>query len=43
MLYLPSSLTVLGGNVIASEYASIFQALGVKVTMVDRYPTPLGF
>lgn len=43
MLYLPSSLTVLGGGVIASEYASIFQALGVKVTMIDRYPMPLGF
>jgi NAD(P) transhydrogenase len=43
MLYLPSSLTVLGGGVIASEYASIFQALGVNVTMIDRYPTPLGF
>lgn len=43
MLYLPSSLTVLGGGVIASEYASIFQALGVKVTMIDRYPQPLGF
>jgi len=43
MLYLPKSLTVLGGGVIASEYASIFQALGVKVTMVDRYPLPLGF
>jgi NAD(P) transhydrogenase len=43
MLYLPSSLTVLGGGVIASEYASIFQALGVEVTMIDRYPTPLGF
>ncbi|MGS2718211.1 Si-specific NAD(P)(+) transhydrogenase [Eionea flava] len=43
MLYLPSSLTVLGGGVIASEYASIFQALGVKVTMVDKYPQPLGF
>lgn len=43
MLYLPSSLTVLGGGVIASEYASIFQALGVKVTMIDRYPAPLGF
>jgi len=43
MLYLPSSLTVLGGGVIASEYASIFQTLGVKVTMVDRYPRPLGF
>lgn len=43
MLYLPSSLTVLGGGVIASEYASIFQALGVNVTMIDRYPQPLGF
>lgn len=43
MLYLPSSLTVLGGGVIASEYASIFQALGVNVTMVDKYPQPLGF
>lgn len=43
MLYLPSSLTVLGGGVIASEYASIFQALGVQVTMIDKYPRPLGF
>ncbi len=43
MMYLPKSLTVLGGGVIASEYASIFQALGVKVTMIDRYPNPLGF
>lgn len=43
MLYLPKSLIVLGGGVIASEYASIFQALGVKVTMIDRYPKPLGF
>lgn len=43
MMYLPKSLTVLGGGVIASEYASIFQALGVNVTMIDRYPTPLGF
>lgn len=43
MLYLPNSLVVLGGGVIASEYASIFQALGVTVTMVDKYPRPLGF
>ncbi|RMF18650.1 MAG: Si-specific NAD(P)(+) transhydrogenase [Gammaproteobacteria bacterium] len=43
MIYLPRSLIVLGGGVIASEYASIFQALGVKVTMIDRYPMPLGF
>lgn len=43
MMYLPKSLTVLGGGVIASEYATIFQALGVKVTMIDKYPRPLGF
>jgi NAD(P) transhydrogenase len=43
MIYLPQSLTVLGGGVIASEYASIFASLGVRVTMIDRYPQPLGF
>lgn len=43
MMYLPKSLTVLGGGVIASEYASIFQALGVEVTMIDKYLHPLGF
>ncbi|HEY4186965.1 MAG TPA: Si-specific NAD(P)(+) transhydrogenase [Polyangia bacterium] len=43
MLYLPASLTVLGGGVIASEYASVFAALGVKVTMIDRADRPLKF
>lgn len=43
MIYLPKSLTVLGSGVIASEYASIFQTLGVAVTMIDKYPRPLGF
>ncbi len=43
VMYLPESLIVLGGGVIASEYASIFAALGVKVTMIDKYPRPLGF
>ncbi len=43
MLYLPRSLTVLGGGVIACEYATIFATLGVKVTLIDRYPKPLGF
>ncbi|MBT8149270.1 MAG: Si-specific NAD(P)(+) transhydrogenase [Pseudomonadales bacterium] len=43
MVYLPRSMTVLGGGVIASEYASIFLALGVEVTMIDKYPRPLGF
>ena len=43
MIYLPKSLVVLGAGVIAAEYASTFTQLGVKVTMIDRYPTPLGF
>ena len=43
MLYLPESLTVLGGGVIASEYASIFAHLGVRVTMIDRTDRPLKF
>jgi NAD(P) transhydrogenase len=43
MVYLPRSLTVVGGGVIASEYASIFSLLGVKVTMFDRTPRPLMF
>jgi NAD(P) transhydrogenase len=41
--YLPESLTILGGGVIASEYASIFALLGVKVTQVDRADRPLKF
>lgn len=41
--YLPVSLTVVGAGVIASEYASVFAALGTAVTMVDRGPRPLGF
>ena len=43
MRYLPKSLVVLGSGVIASEYASIFAALGVKVTMLDRAARPLAF
>lgn len=43
MAYLPKSLTVLGGGVIACEYATIFAALGVQVTMIDRQPKPLAF
>jgi len=43
MIYLPRSLTVLGGGVIASEYASIFARLGVRVTMIDSAPRPLRF
>ncbi len=43
MAYLPRSLTVVGGGVIACEYASIFAALGVLVTIVDKASGPLGF
>lgn len=43
MTYLPQSLLVLGGGVIACEYASTFASLGVEVTIVDKWPTPLGF
>jgi NAD(P) transhydrogenase len=43
MIYLPRSLTVLGGGIIASEYASIFAALGVHVTIIDRADRPLQF
>ncbi len=43
MIYLPQTLTVLGGGVIACEYASIFAALGVKVTIIDRADVPLKF
>lgn len=32
----PSSLLIIGAGVIGCEYASIFQRLGVKVTLVDR-------
>ncbi len=41
--YLPRSLAVIGSGVIATEYACIFAALGVSVTMIDRSPRPLGF
>jgi len=43
MIYLPKSLTVLGAGVIASEYASIFAALGTKVTIVDNGHAPVSF
>lgn len=43
MTYLPRSLTVLGGGVIACEYASMFAVLGVRVTMIERARRPLEF
>lgn len=43
MIYLPRSLTIIGGGVIGCEYASIFALLGVHVTLIDRAPAPLQF
>lgn len=43
MMYLPQSLTVIGGGVIGCEYASIFALLGVEVTLIDRGEYPLQF
>jgi NAD(P) transhydrogenase len=43
LAYLPRSLLVLGGGVIASEYAATFAALGCKVTQADQQERPLTF
>lgn len=40
---IPRTLTVVGGGVIGIEYASIFSALGVRVTVIDRRPDLLSF
>jgi len=40
---LPSSLTILGGGVIGCEYACMFAALGVGVTLVDARSEILPF
>ncbi|HEY9225985.1 MAG TPA: Si-specific NAD(P)(+) transhydrogenase [Gemmatimonadaceae bacterium] len=40
---LPRTLTVIGAGVIGIEYASMFAALGVEVTVVDRRDRPLEF
>ena len=40
---LPRSLTVIGAGVIGLEYATIFAALGVRVTLIDMRPTLLPF
>ena len=43
MTYLPRSMTIFGGGVIACEYASTFAALGVKIHLIDRGDAPLRF
>ncbi len=39
----PSSMVVAGAGVIGIEYASMFAALGTRVTVVDKRPTLLEF
>ncbi|HEX4932798.1 MAG TPA: FAD-dependent oxidoreductase, partial [Gemmatimonadaceae bacterium] len=41
--WLPRSLTVVGAGVIGTEYASMFAALGVEVTLVEKRRRPLEF
>lgn len=40
---IPASLTILGGGVIGCEYACMFAALGVRVTLVDARDALLTF
>jgi NAD(P) transhydrogenase len=40
---LPRTLAVIGAGVIGAEYATIFAALGVRVTLVDKRPRLLPF
>lgn len=40
---LPRTMVVVGGGVVGIEYASMFAALGVEVTLVDKRPRPLEF
>jgi NAD(P) transhydrogenase len=40
---LPASLAVIGAGVIGCEYATIFAALGIRVTLVDGRDRLLGF
>ena len=40
---LPKSLAVIGAGVIGCEYATIFAALGVRVTLIDKRPQLLEF
>jgi NAD(P) transhydrogenase len=40
---IPKSMAIIGGGVIASEYASVFAALGVKVTLIAPREKLLAF
>ncbi|HBY62585.1 MAG TPA: Si-specific NAD(P)(+) transhydrogenase [Solibacterales bacterium] len=41
--HLPKTMTVVGAGVIGCEYASMFAALGVRVTLIDKRPRLLPF
>lgn len=43
LLELPRELVVVGAGIIGLEYASMFAALGVRVTILDQRPTLLDF
>jgi NAD(P) transhydrogenase len=43
MEQLPRTMAVVGAGVIGIEYASMFAALGVQVTVIDQRPRPLEF
>lgn len=38
LVEIPSNLLIIGGGVIGCEFASLFSALGVKVTIVEKMP-----
>jgi NAD(P) transhydrogenase len=41
--HIPASITIVGGGVIGTEYASILAMLGVPVTLIDKRPRLLEF
>ncbi|MDX2117612.1 MAG: Si-specific NAD(P)(+) transhydrogenase [Planctomycetota bacterium] len=41
--YLPKSMIIVGGGVIGTEYASMLQLLGVRVTLIEGRPRLLDF
>ncbi|MDH5641571.1 MAG: Si-specific NAD(P)(+) transhydrogenase, partial [Nitrospira sp.] len=43
MKHIPESITIVGGGVIGTEYASLLAALGVPVTLIDKRPRLLEF
>ncbi len=43
MGFIPGTMIVVGGGVIGCEYASVFAALGIQVTLLDRHERILPF